>query len=116
MTITEGLRRRADARGLHQPPQGDEDREPEDRPRRHRPDTDRLGELGVSAVAAAVGVWTPFHLAGWDAPFGFVVCWFAALVAIYGVTVHQRHGALELRDRLATLTIGAGTTVALLPL
>jgi len=116
MTITEGLRRPTGARGLHQPPQGDADPEPEDRPRRRPPDTDRLGELGVSAVAAAVGVWTPFHLAGWDAPFGFVVCWFAALVAIYGVTVHQRHGALELRDRLATLTIGAGTTVALLPL
>jgi phosphate transport system permease protein len=87
-----------------------------DRPRRPSLETDRAVELGVSAAAAVVGVWTPFHLAGWDAPFGFVACWFAAFVAIYGVVVRQRHGALALKDRLATLLIASGTTVALLPL
>jgi len=89
---------------------------PEDRPRRRGLDVDRAVELGAAAVAAAVGVWAPFHLAGWDAPFGFVLCWFGAFMAIYGITVQQRHGPLVRRDRLATALIGAGTTVALLPL
>jgi phosphate transport system permease protein len=87
-----------------------------DLPRRSRFDTDRAAELAASALAAAVGVWTPFHLAGWDAPFGFVLCWYVAFLTIYGITVQQRHGALVRRDRLATAMIGAGTIVALLPL
>jgi phosphate transport system permease protein len=90
--------------------------ETEDRPRRHRFDSDRAAELGASALAAAVGVWAPFHLAGWDAPFGFVLCWYLAFLAIYGITIQQRHGGLVRRDRMATALIGAGTAVALLPL
>jgi phosphate transport system permease protein len=88
----------------------------DDRPRSRRCDPDRAVELGGAAAAAAPLVWTPFHLVGWDAPFGFVVCWFGAFVGIYGLVARRRHGPLELKDRLATLLIASGTTVALLPL
>ena len=105
MTTTE----QHDQTGLATPESGD-------RPRPHRFDTDRATELAASALAALIGVWTPFHLAGWDAPFGFVLCWYLAFLAVYGVTVQQRHGALVRRDRMAGAIIGAGTSVALLPL
>jgi phosphate transport system permease protein len=75
-----------------------------------------LADLGLSAVAAAAGVWVLLHLAGWDAPLGFVVCWFGAFLAIYGVITQSQHGLLVMKDRLATVAITAGTAAALLPL
>lgn len=87
-----------------------------DAPRRSAADRDRIAELVGAAAAAAVLVWAPFHLTGWDAPFGFVVCWFVSYVAIYAVIARQRHGTLELKDRLATLLVTSGTLLALLPL
>jgi phosphate transport system permease protein len=87
-----------------------------DRPRAKAFDRQRVNELVAAAGASAVLVWTPFHLAGWNAPFGFVVCWVGALVLIYGIVVRQRHGLLEAKDRLATLAIALATATALLPL
>ena len=87
-----------------------------DRPREVPFDRDQAFELATSAIAAAVGVWVAFTLAGAWAPFGFIVCWFAAATAIYGVVVRQRHGSVELKDRLATVFIIGGTLLALLPL
>ena len=75
-----------------------------------------LVDLGLSALAAAAGVWVLFHLAGWDAPFGYVVCWFAAFLTTYGVITYSQHGLLVTKDRLATAAITAGTAAALLPL
>lgn len=93
------------------------DREPagtevEDQPRRIPFDRERAAELGVAAGAATVLVWVPFHLAGWNAPFGAVVCWYASFLAIYGVVVRQRRGSLELKDHLATVVVWTGVGLA----
>jgi len=88
----------------------------DDRPRQAALPRADLSDLGLSALAAGAGVWVLLHLAGWDAPFGFVVCWFAAFLAIYGVVTHSQHGLLVMKDRLATVAITAGTAAALLPL
>lgn len=88
----------------------------EDVPRRTAFRTDRAGELGASAGAGLALVWAPFHLLNLNAPLGFVVCWFAAFVTIYGVVVRQRHGQLEVKDELATVVIISASLVALLPL
>jgi len=61
-------------------------------------------------------MWVPFHLTGWNAPFGFVVSWFVCFVIVYGIVVRQRHGLLQLKDSFATIFVAAGTFVALLPL
>src|ERR1051325_5977822 len=87
-----------------------------DEPRAAAMDREQLAELGLAAIGGLAIVWAVFHLEGWNAPFGFVVCAFLAMVAIYGVVVRQRHGLLQLKDRLATLLVGTGTTIALVPL
>jgi phosphate transport system permease protein len=87
-----------------------------DRPRTTPFPWARVAELAASAVAAAAVVWTPFHLVRLNAPFGFVICWFAAFAAIFGVVVRQRHGQLELKDGLATVVVWTGLLLALLPL
>lgn len=89
---------------------------PPDRPRRRAVDREQLTELGAAAMVAAVTVWTAFHAAGWDAPFGAVLCWFIGFVATTWLIVSQRHGHLEAKDRVATVVICAGTVVALTPL
>ena len=89
---------------------------PEDQPRRTPFDRDQAVELGGAAIAALVLVWVPFHLTGWNAPQGLVLSWFVAFAVIYGVVVRQRHGVLELKDRLATLFVFAGCLLALVPL
>jgi phosphate transport system permease protein len=88
----------------------------DDVPRRRAFDADQATELAVSAAAAAALVWTPFQLVGWSAPFGAVLCWFVVFAAIYAIVVRQRHGLLELKDRLATLLILTGAVVAMIPL
>jgi phosphate transport system permease protein len=87
-----------------------------DRPRHTPFDIDRSAELVGSLAAGAILVWTPFHVIGLNAPFGFFVCWFCAFTTIYGIVVRQRYGLLELKDRLATMLITFGICVALLPL
>ncbi|MHB8464811.1 MAG: phosphate ABC transporter permease PstA [Acidimicrobiales bacterium] len=87
-----------------------------DQPRTRPFDRERAGELVAAGVAAVVLVWAMFHLTGWDAPLGALVCWFLLFVALVGVVVRQRHGILELKDRLASICITAGTIVALIPL
>jgi len=89
---------------------------PEDHPRRVAFDRQRVIELSASGVSAAALVWTPFHLLGLNAPFGFFVCWFTAYATIYGIVVRQRYGPIEFKDALATFMITAGLLVALLPL
>jgi phosphate transport system permease protein len=88
----------------------------EDRPRPRAVDRDQLLELGATALGAAALVWAPFHLAGWDAPLGAFLCWMSAFITLYAVVVRQRHGLLELKDRLATLIVVAAACAALVPL
>lgn len=88
----------------------------DDRPRRSPPRLDHVAETGGALVAGGALAWIPFHLVGWNATFGFVVSWFASFCLIFAVVVRQRHGVLELKDRLATVFVTAGTSVALLPL
>lgn len=90
--------------------------ESDDRPRRAPLDREHALELTLSAGAAVIVVAALLHLTGWDAPFGVVVCWFAGFVLTYGIVVRERHGVLELKDRLATVFVYAGTVVALIPL
>jgi len=71
--------------------------------------------MGLSALAAVAGVWLPFHLAGWNAPFGFTVCWFVTFLAIYDVVARHQHGSLQAKDRVATVAVTGGAVVALLP-
>lgn len=88
----------------------------QDRARPRMVDREQLTELGVAAVSALALVWVPFHLAGWNAPFGGLVCWYGAFATIYGIVVRQRHGVIELKDRLATLVVWSGAIVAVTPL
>jgi phosphate transport system permease protein len=85
-------------------------------PRRRQFDQDLAREIGASAIAAAALVWVPFALAGLNAPFGALVCWYLAFVTLYAVVVRQRHGGVEAKDRLATVVIWSGLVVAILPL
>lgn len=88
----------------------------EDQPRPTPFDRDQAIELGAAAGAALVLVWIPFHLAGLNAPFGGVLCWYVVFVSIFGVVVRQRHGAVELKDQLATVVVWSAVVVALLAL
>ena len=88
----------------------------EDRPRKAPFDREQAVELGGAAISAAVLVWIPFHLAGWDAPFGAVLCWYVCFVAIFGMVVRQRRGMVELKDQLASVAVWSGVAVALLAL
>jgi phosphate transport system permease protein len=88
----------------------------DDRPRRQSFDRERVVEQAWSLAATGALTWTVFHLAGWNAAFGFVFCWFASFIVVFGVVVRQRHGSLQLKDRLATAFVAVGTSIALLPL
>ncbi len=88
----------------------------EDVPRGRTVDRDQIAELLVAAVAGLAVVWVPFHLGGWNAPLGGVVCWYVAAATIYSIVARQRHGPVEAKDRLATLLVWTGTVIALLPL
>jgi phosphate transport system permease protein len=88
----------------------------EDVPRRTPFDRGRAIEISLSALASIVLVWIPFHLGGWNAPFGFFVCSFGSFVAIFGIVVRQRHGAVEMKDQLATVAVWTSVMIALLAL
>jgi len=88
----------------------------EDVPRRAAWNPAAAIEVGGCGAAGLAAAWVPLQLTGWDAPFGFFVLWFVSFLVILGVVVRQRHGVLELKDRMATVLITAGTGFALLPL
>jgi len=75
-----------------------------------------LIEVGGALLAAGAGVFGVFHVAGWNAPFGFVVSWYVLFCIIYRVILHQTYGEVEARDRMATMVIVSGAVVALMPL
>jgi phosphate transport system permease protein len=88
-----------------------------DRPNR-RVRVTRAGavEMGGSAVAALALVYLAFQLGGISPPLGILVAWFVVFVAIYGVLCWQLHGALVMKDRLATVGMWSCALAALIPL
>lgn len=88
-----------------------------DRPdRRFTLKREDVAEIGVSAIGAAAAVWIPFHLAGWDAPVGFALCFLIGFFVIYGAVAVERHGLLEAKDRIARAAISVGAMLTLVPL
>lgn len=73
-------------------------------------------EMGGSALAAFALVWVVFTIVGITAPFGMLVAWFILFLAIYGVLCWRLHGILIAKDRMATLGIWSGATVAMFAL
>ena len=98
------------------PVTGHEPSEPLDRPTRPGGfDRAAAVELAGPAAAALVVAWLPFHMVGISAPFGELVCWMIAFVAIYGVVTWRLHGVLAMKDRLANVYVWGGGMVALVP-
>jgi phosphate transport system permease protein len=73
-------------------------------------------ELVGSGLAALALVWVAFTVAGIDAPFGMLVCWFGLFFAIYGVLSWRLYGILVAKDRMATVAIWSGAAVAIFAL
>ena len=88
-----------------------------DRPRRRRRWSPGAGwEFAGSAAAAACLVWVAFQFASARPLGGMIVCGFLAFLVIYGVLSRHLHGVRIAKDRLATVGIVGGASVALFPL
>ncbi len=89
----------------------------DERPRRQRTvSRSMVLEAVGSAITALAAVWIVFTLAGISAPFGMLVSWFLLFFAVYGVLCWRLHGAFAAKDRIATLGIWSGATVAIISL
>lgn len=89
---------------------------PEEPPAKRRMTRDEMMEVAAPALSAGAVVFLLFHLTQWNAPLGFVICWFLGFITIYGILVRQRHGVVEAKDKLATVSILGGAALALIPL
>ena len=72
-----------------------------------------------SGLSALAFVWVLFSLAGVSvggAAFGFLVAWFCTFMVVYGVVCRHRHGTIVMKDRLATVMMWGGASVAFVPL
>ncbi len=88
-----------------------------DRPNRRRPlSREKLLEFFGSLTAAVALVWIVFSLEGISAPFGIAFCSFVLFLPIYGVLCWRLHGVLIAKDRLATVGIWTGASMAMIAL
>jgi phosphate transport system permease protein len=67
-------------------------------------------------VASFALVELAFALTRTSTVFGLVICWMLAFVVVYGTLTYALHGPLVAKDRLATVCIWMGASIALFPL
>jgi len=90
---------------------------PERRIRLRSFDSGDFGALGGAAIAAFCLDWLVYErLTPLSGGLGFWVCWYVALVLIYGLTQREQHGALAAKDRVATVVITTAGVVSVVPL
>jgi phosphate transport system permease protein len=73
-------------------------------------------EITGCLAASLALVLVVFALAGMRPLFGMFVCWLLAFLLLYGVLTYVLHGTLVTKDRLATVCIWFGASLALFPL
>ncbi|GLZ43069.1 phosphate ABC transporter permease PstA [Actinokineospora sp. NBRC 105648] len=87
---------------------------PVDEPRRvlrSRSPEDRA-ELVGSAVAGFALVWLAYQrLLPTSGLLGFLVCWYAAFLLVYVLVTLQRHGVVEVADRVAGVAVRTGAAM-----
>lgn len=71
----------------------------------------RLSAIGAG-VAALAAVWIGYDLLlGLEGQLGFVVCWYVAMLAIYGGASMLGNPRIVVVDRLASMAVAAGAAV-----
>src|SRR6478752_7018794 len=77
---------------------------PIDVPRRLRARTlDDWASLGGAGIASLALVWVVYeHVLAWSGTLGFLVCWYASFLVLYGVVVSLSNPRSVVMDRLAT--------------
>jgi phosphate transport system permease protein len=89
----------------------------EDRPRRQsRFAVGAVWELVGCLVASLSFTVLVFALAGSHPEFGVFVCWVLSFLVLYTVTTRLLHGVFTAKDRLATVCVWGGASIALFPL
>ncbi|PPK64866.1 phosphate ABC transporter permease PstA [Actinokineospora auranticolor] len=86
----------------------------EDEPRRvirARGPADRVALIGSAAAGFAL-VWVVYQrLLPTSGLLGFAVCWYAAFLLVYTLVTLQRHGAVEVVDRMAAVVVRTGAAL-----
>jgi phosphate transport system permease protein len=78
--------------------------------------TGTVWEISGCLVASLALILILFSLAGTHPPFGMFVSFMLAFLTSYGVLTFLLHGSLVAKDRLATVCIWFGASLALFPL
>jgi phosphate transport system permease protein len=88
-----------------------------ERPSRRRSSAPGTAPEIIGCLVAAIAlVAVAFALAGTHPYFGMFVCVLLAFLVLYGVVTYLLHGLLVTKDRLATVCIWIGASLALFPL
>ncbi len=94
-----------------------EPREPEDPPTRTRQFQLVDGaEIVGAAVSAAALTWLLFSAVAWNGAFGAVLIWYVAFIVIYRSIAQAVHGHLVATDRVMTVVLATGASLAFIPL
>ncbi len=73
-------------------------------------------EIVGSAVSAAALTWLIFSAVAWNGAFGAVLIWYCAFLLIYRSVARSIHGSLVATDRLMTVVLATGASLAFIPL
>lgn len=73
-------------------------------------------EIAASAVSAAALTWVLFSAIAWNGALGAVIIWYVTFLLVYRSVARAVHGQLVATDRVMTVVMATGATLAFVPL